>query len=73
MGGEIAVNDKIVYASENGYAGVLYGKSGYAVYDKDGHRVFHTGFRTINTMDELVEQIEEMPDFLKMLEEQENE
>ena len=66
------MSDKIVYASENGYAGMLYGKSSYAIYDNKGHRVFHTGQRAINTMDELAEQVESFPEFLKMLEEQEH-
>ena len=59
--------EEIKYTSDNGYTGVLYGKSSYAIYDKDGKTVFHTGFRTINTYDELVEQVNDFPNFLELL------
>lgn len=55
------------YTSDNGYTGILYGKSSYAILDKDRKTVFHTGFRTINTYDELVEQVDEFPQFIKLL------
>ena len=57
----------IIYASKNGYIGMLYGKSSMIIQDKDGVEVFHTGFRKANTYDELVEQVERYPDFLKLL------
>ena len=57
----------IIYASKNGYTGMLYGKSSMIIQDKDGVEVFHTGFRKANTYDELVEQVETYPDFLKLL------
>ena len=57
----------IKYTSENGYTGILYGHSSYAIYDKDGNEVLHTGSRSINTYDELVKSIEDYPEFLKRL------
>ena len=57
----------IKYTSDNGYTGTLYGKSSMSICDKDGVEFFHTGFRTANTYDELVEQVEKFPDFLKLL------
>lgn len=61
------MKDIIKYTSDNGYTGILYGKSSYAIHDKNGKVVFHTGFRNINTYEELVKQVDEYPEFLKML------
>ena len=60
-------HDVIKYTSDNGYTGTLYGKSSMSICDKDGVEIFHTGFRKANTYDELVEQVESFPDFLKLL------
>ena len=49
----------------NGYSGILYGVSSMVIFDKDGHEVMHTGFRTPQTEEELYEVLETMPDFLK--------
>lgn len=59
--------ETIKYESDNGYMGVLYGKSSLAIYDKTGNEVFHTGFRTINTQEELKNQVDEFPRFYEML------
>ena len=61
------MNDTIKYTSKNGYTGVMYGKSSYAVYDKDGHEVMHTGSRNFNTYEELVRHVEEYPKLREML------
>lgn len=58
---------KIVYESDNGYTGVLYGKSSFAIKDAEGNVVFHTGFRNIETLEELTEQVEGFPGFLEKL------
>lgn len=50
----------------NGFSGKLYGKSSLIIF-KDGKEVMHTGFREINTAEELYNELEEMPEFLKML------
>ena len=61
-------NKTIKYTSKNGYTGVLYGRSSLAIHNKDGKEVLHTGFRTINTYEELVEEVENFPEFMKLLE-----
>lgn len=62
--------DKIIdYTGENGYRGVLYGKSSMAVYDKNGVERMHTGSRGINTLEELKEFVEGFEEFFEMLEE----
>ena len=58
-------SETIRYTSDNGYTGVLYGKSSYAIYDKDGKEVLHTGLRNINTYEELVESVNNFPKFLE--------
>lgn len=57
----------IKYTSENGYTGVLYGKSSFAIHNRDGKMVLHTGFRNIHTYAELVKQVEDYPKFREML------
>ena len=59
--------NKITYTSPNGYTGILYGASSYKILDKDSKMVFHTGFRNINTLEELKEDVEEFPEFKKIL------
>jgi len=55
------------YKSENGYTGRMYGKSALSVYDKNGVEVLHTYDRNIDTLDELKELVEDIPNFLEML------
>ena len=59
--------DGIKYTSENGYTGAMYGKSSFAIYDKDGKEVFHTKSRSFNTEKELKKQVDGFPEFLEML------
>ena len=58
---------RIEYTSENGYKGVLYGKSSFVIYDSAGRMVLHTGVRNIHTYDELVKQVDSYPEFRKLL------
>ena len=44
--------NQIMVEHENGYYGCLYGKSSMSIF-KDNKEVLHTGFRNINTPDEL--------------------
>ena len=67
MEGSTSMSEKIEYTSENGYRGIPYGKSSYAVYNRLGKEVFHTGFRAINSYKELKKQVDEFPKFLEML------
>lgn len=57
----------IKYKSGNGYSGKLYGKSSMVIYDPDGKEIMHTGFRTPNTMAELKEIVDGMPEFVRTL------
>lgn len=56
------------YKHKNGYYARLYGKSSLSVYF-NGKEVLHTGFRGVNTEDEVIELLEGMPKFVKLLEE----
>ena len=59
------MNRVIKYTSPKGYTGVLYGESSYAVFDKEGNEVIHTGSRNINTYEELKEDVETLPDLME--------
>ena len=61
------MSETIKYTSSNGYTGVLYGKSSLVIFDKDGKLSLHTGFRSANTYEELVEIVEEHPQLLKLI------
>ena len=61
------MSNYVEYQSGNGYKGILYGRSSFSIRDKDGKEVFHTGFRNINTYEELVERVEEYPEFIRVL------
>ena len=51
----------------NGYVGTLYGNSSLSI-SKDGKEVFHTGYRRVETKEEVYQMLGEMPMFIKMLE-----
>lgn len=61
------MSDTIKYTSDNGYTGVLYGKSSLAIFKPDGTESMHTGSRSINTYEELVRVVDEHPKFIEML------
>ena len=50
----------------NGYYGELYGKSSLSIF-KGTREVFHTGFRNIETAEELYKVLEDFPKFEEML------
>lgn len=60
------MNKKIKYTSKNGYTGVMYGKSSLVILDRNGKEVFHTGSRTCNTYEELIEQVDTFSEFYNM-------
>lgn len=62
----------IKYTSPNGYTGVMGGVASMAIFDKDGKEVFHTGFRNMNTEEELKEFVDGFPEFMEMLFSQED-
>ena len=59
--------ETIVYTSPNGYTGTLYGFSSISIKDKNGREVFHSHSRSANTPAELKKQVDEFPEFIKML------
>ena len=66
-GTEYAIyNNHIMVEHENGYYGCLYGESSMSIF-KDNKEVLHTGFRNINTPDDLYEILSEMPSFTEKL------
>ena len=52
---------RVEYTSQDGFKGVLYGEHSMAIFDKTGKQIFHTGFRAIDTLDELKEFVDNMP------------
>lgn len=59
--------ETITYTSENGYTGVLYGRSSFAISDPSGKEVLHTGSRNINTLEELKKHVDGYPAFREKL------
>ena len=59
------------YTASNGYTGHMYSNSSLAVYNEQGIMIFHTGFRTPNTFNELKECTDTFDDFLKIISDQE--
>ena len=57
----------ITYTSENGYTGKLYGKSSMIILDPEGKEVLHSGFRSINTEEELKKVVDDFPNTRKSL------
>lgn len=55
------------YKHKNGYSARLYGKASLSVYF-EGKEVLHTGFRNIHTEDEVMEMLEDMPEFFNSIE-----
>lgn len=55
-----------VYKHKNGYSARLYGKSSLSVYF-GGKEVLHTGFRNVNTEDEVMELLEGMPELMNLI------
>ena len=58
--------NQIMVEHENGYYGCLYGKSSMSIF-KDNKEVLHTGFRNINTPDDLYEMLSKMASFMEKL------
>jgi hypothetical protein len=54
------------YIHENGYIARLYGKSSMSVYF-NGEEVLHTGFRNVNTEDEIMKMLGGMPKLKELL------
>lgn len=61
------MSKNISYTHSNGYIGIMYGKSSLVVQNPEGREVYHTGFRSINTLDELKKWLDDFPKLMKML------
>ena len=61
------MNKQSKYTSKNGYTGVMYGNSSLVILDENGKEVFHTGSRTCNNYEELVEQVDTFSEFHNMI------
>lgn len=61
----------IKYTSPNGYTGILYGESsmsiGIELSDGSFKESLHTGFRNINTLEELKKHVDGFPNFMNTL------
>lgn len=53
----------------NGYSGSLYGKKSLRILDPYGNEILHTGFRSINSYDELKKIVDDMPHLMQLLKE----
>lgn len=60
------MENEIKVKHPNGYSGILYGKRSMVIF-YNNEEVLHTGFRNINTKEELYDNLEKMPEFMKML------
>ena len=60
------MENEIKVKHPNGYSGILYGKRSMVIF-YDNEEVLHTRFRNINTKEELYDNLEKMPEFMKML------
>lgn len=59
---------KIHYKNKDtGYEGYLYGESSFVLKNEELGHYMHTGSRSINTFEELKEQVDEAPKFFEML------
>ena len=67
-GTEYEINDnQIMVEHENGYYGCLYGKYSMSIFNDNKELLLHTGYRNINTPDELYEILSEMPSFMEKM------
>ena len=66
----MSADEDVIRASWGKYSGALYGKSSMVLYEK-GVEIMHTGFRSehIQTKDDLLKILKEMPEFQKILQE----
>lgn len=53
----------MIYKHKNGYSAKLYGKSSMIIFRPNGTQCMHTGSRNVNTEEEVMELLEEYPDF----------
>lgn len=56
----------VEYKHPNGYSARLYGESSMSIY-YDGKEVMHTGFRKVNTKDEVMDLLEYFVNLMSVL------
>ena len=61
------MSEEIIYQNKDGYFGKLYGKSSMILMHESGSPYLHTGSRSINTLEELKELVDDFPNFIKKL------
>ena len=54
------------YKHKNGYSAKLYGVSSMVIY-RDGKEILHTGFRNVNTEEEVMKFLDDFPRFFEEL------
>ena len=54
----------------NGYTGYMYGKSSLRVFDITGEEILHTGFRSVNSKEELYDLLGNIPALMYLLKEE---
>ena len=57
------MNKPVTYTHENGYSATLYGDTSLSI-DYGGREVLRTGFRNVETEDEVMNLLEHMPDLM---------
>lgn len=62
------MNEVKEYKHTNGYSAKLYGISSMSVF-YEGKEVTHTGFRNVNSEEEVMDLLEEYPSFIESLKE----
>ena len=60
------MNKTVTYTHENGYSATLYGNTSLSV-EHNGKEVLHTGFRNVETEDEVMNLLENMPEMRNKL------
>ena len=55
------MNKQVTYTHENGYSATLYGDTSLSIY-YGGREVLHTGFRNVETEDEVMNLLEHIPE-----------
>lgn len=59
------MNKVISYTGENGYRGVMYGKSYMVITNNNGLVMYHTNEREVNNLEELKEFVDGYEEFWK--------
>lgn len=60
------MSETIKYTSDNGYTGLIYGKKSLSIF-YNHKEVFHTSSRRVESYEELVNMVDDFPNFMKLL------